>query len=194
VFAKPTLYEWRTVQENIALPLEIAKVNKTMRDTKITEILDLMNLHPFKKVYPGQLSIGMQQRVAIARALTLQPKVLLLDDPFAEVDDFSREQLQDEFLHIKSTTRCTVVMASHSTSEAVYLADRILALSPQKAGLTEIVIPFARPRHKELRTSLAYYETIKMVRACFDLPHAEETEARLEIASTSDNQFNTEET
>lgn len=124
VFQSPVLYDWRKVKKNITLPLEVMKVNKEEQDKRVDHLLELVGLTKFKDKYPWQLSGGMQQRVAIARALAMEPEILLMDEPFSALDEFSRERLNEELLSIWSKVGNTVVFVTHSIPEAIFLSDR----------------------------------------------------------------------
>lgn len=133
------------------------------------ELLQLVGLEKFKDHYPWQLSGGMQQRVAIARALAAEPEILLMDEPFSALDEFSRERLNDELLNIWSKTNKTVIFVTHSIPEAVYLSDRVCVLSPHPGRLSAIVeIDLPRPRRKELRDTPHFFNLVSKIRNSFE--------------------------
>ena len=150
VFQEPTLMDWRTVQDNVALPLQMDDVGKDMARGEAQALIDLVGLSGFEGYYPAQLSGGMAQRVALARALVHDPQVLLLDEPFGALDALTREALWQELLRIWQANRKTVVMVTHSVSEAVFLADRVLVLGARPAVVVgEVEIDLPRPRTQE---------------------------------------------
>lgn len=169
VFQSPVLYDWRKIKKNITLPLEMMGIGKEEREKRVDSLLELVGLTDFKEKYPWQLSGGMQQRVAIARALAIEPEILLMDEPFSALDEFSRERLNEELLSIWSTVNNTVVFVTHSISEAIFLSDRVFVLSPHPGRLSAVVeIPLPRPRKKEMRNSKEFYELISEIRDSFE--------------------------
>ncbi|HWR57069.1 MAG TPA: ABC transporter ATP-binding protein [Negativicutes bacterium] len=143
------LFPWRTVVQNIQFGLEIQKVNKKERDRIADEYLELIGLTGFGNRYPYELSGGMQQRVAIARALAYNPKILLMDEPFAAVDAQTRELLQEELLRIWEKTRKTIIFITHSIDEAVFLAQRVAVMSENPGRIKEVIkidLPYPRKR------------------------------------------------
>jgi ABC-type nitrate/sulfonate/bicarbonate transport system ATPase subunit len=149
VFQEPRLLPWRDVITNVAFPLELAGVAKAERVTRAREALRLTGLEDFAHAFPDQLSGGMAQRAALARALAPQPDVLLLDEPFSALDAMTRDRLDDELLHLWGQTGTTIVLVTHSISEAVFLADRVLVMSPQP-GRIVAEVPVAAPRPRSL--------------------------------------------
>ena len=169
VFQSPVLYDWRKVKKNITLPLEVMKVNKEEQDKRVDHLLELVGLTKFKDKYPWQLSGGMQQRVAIARALAMEPEILLMDEPFSALDEFSRERLNEELLSIWSKVGNTVVFVTHSIPEAIFLSDRVFVLSPHPGRLSKVVeISLPRPRTPEMRESPEFYRLITEIRNSFE--------------------------
>ena len=147
VFQQPTLMAWRTVEGNVALPLEVNGHSKEAVRQQTRALLELVGLSGFAATHPAQLSGGMAQRVALARALVHDPRLLLLDEPFGALDALTRERMAQELLRIWQATRKTVVMVTHSVAEAVFLADRVLVLGPRPARVVaEIGIDLPRPR------------------------------------------------
>lgn len=147
VFQKPNLMPWRTVADNILLPLQIQGVDVAQAKTRSQETLDLVGLAEFSQAYPKQLSGGMEQRVALARALIQQPRILLLDEPFGALDALTRERLNQEILRLWQHEQFTAIMVTHNIREAVYLADRVLVLSPRPATISdEFRTNLPRPR------------------------------------------------
>lgn len=151
VFQSPSLLPWRTVLRNVTLPLEIQKQDGLSAKEKALELLELVGLLGFENAYPHELSVGMQQRVSIARALIHDPSILLLDEPFGSLDAITREQMNLELLRIWETSRKTVLMVTHNIQEAIFLADRVLIMSPRPGHIEAIVpIDLPRPRHPEM--------------------------------------------
>jgi NitT/TauT family transport system ATP-binding protein len=138
-FQQAGLLEWRTVTENVELPLHVHGVGKAERRARATELLELVGLAEFAGSRPSELSGGMQQRVAIARALAPSPKLLLMDEPFGALDEMTRERMQAELLRIARETRAGVLFVTHSIPEAVVLSDRVVVMSPRPGRITEIV-------------------------------------------------------
>lgn len=149
VFQKANLMPWRTVLGNVLLPLELSGAHKSEARRRANELIELVGLQEFANTYPADLSGGMAQRVAIARALVHDPDVLLLDEPFGSLDALTREQMGLELLRIWQAQRKTVLMVTHSVSEAVFLADRVLVLSP-RPGTVAATVPVDSPRPRDL--------------------------------------------
>ena len=150
VFQDPSLYPWRTVSDNVELGLEIKGINKMERRDKAKDYLELVGLHGFENKYPHQLSGGMRQRAGIARALANNPEVLLMDEPFGAVDHLTRLQLQNDLLDIWQAEKKTVVFVTHDVAEAVFLADRVVLLSPRPGKIKDVFeIKKTRPRRRD---------------------------------------------
>src|SRR3954447_16847865 len=165
VFQAPVLFDWRSVEDNVKLPLEILGKDKAWRAKRAKEMLDLVDLGEFTRHMPYQLSGGMQQRVAIARALSFEPRILLMDEPFGALDEMTRERLNDEVLRIWEQTGTTIVFVTHSIPEAVYLSSRVVVMSPRPGQITTIVdVDLPRPRTDEVRESEPYFARITEVR------------------------------
>ena len=165
VFQAATLYEWRSVLRNVQLPLEVMGYDKAERQKRALAMLDMVELSAFTNHYPWQLSGGMQQRVSIARALAFDPSVLLMDEPFGALDEFTRERMNLELLRIWEQTGKTIIFVTHSIAEAVFLSSRIVVMSPRPGRITEIVSnPLPYPRDYATRNGPAYYELVAQVR------------------------------
>lgn len=165
VFQSPGLMDWRTVERNVELPMEIQGVPSSERRERAREMLDLVKLTEFSKRYPTQLSGGQRQRVAIARALAIRPKILLMDEPLSALDEMNREHMQRELLRIWRTTGTTVVFVTHSISEAVFLSSEVVVMSPHPGRVTQrIPIELPYPRVDGTRMSPEFYEQESRVR------------------------------
>lgn len=166
VFQAAVLYDWRSVIKNVELPLEIMKWPSDRKRARAAEMLKLVELGDFAEHYPWQLSGGMQQRVAIARALALEPKILLMDEPFGALDEMTRERMNIELLRIWSKTQTTVIFITHSIHEAVYLSSRVVVMSPRPGKITkDISIPLPHPRDPEIRDTERFFHLVNEVRA-----------------------------
>ncbi len=165
VFQAPVLFDWRTVEANVRLPLEIQKVGGAERDRRVQEMLDLVELTGFHKHYPHQLSGGMQQRVAIARALAFEPAILLMDEPFGALDEMTRERLNAELLRVWAQTGTTVIFVTHSIPEAVFLSTRVVVMSARPGRISDVIdIDLLQPRDETTRETDRYYELVTEVR------------------------------
>ena len=164
-FQHAGLFDWRTVEKNIELPLELKGWDKARRRARAHEMLELVKLPDFARHMPWQLSGGMQQRIAIARALAAHPELLLMDEPFGALDEMTREHMQAELLRICDATETTVVFVTHSIPEAVYLSDRVVVMSPRPGRITDVIdVDLGRGRNEDTREQTTYYETITQVR------------------------------
>jgi len=165
VFQAPVLFDWRSVEANVRLPLEVMKIEGTERDRRVREMLDLVELGGFLDHYPHQLSGGMQQRVAIARALAFQPALLLMDEPFGALDEMTRERLNTEVLRIWAQTGTTIIFVTHSIPEAVFLSTRVVVMSARPGRIASVIdIDLPQPRNDETRESERYFELVTAVR------------------------------
>jgi NitT/TauT family transport system ATP-binding protein len=165
VFQAPVLFEWRSVEDNVKLPLEVIGRPSGERSARAKEMLELVELGDFTRHYPYQLSGGMQQRVAIARALAIEPALLLMDEPFGALDEMTRERMNSEVLRIWERTGTTIVFVTHSIPEAVFLSSRVVVMSARPGRITRVVdVDLPRPRDVETRESRRYFELVTEVR------------------------------
>ena len=163
-FQQSGLLEWRTVAENVELPLHVHGVGKAERRARAAELLELVGLADFAGSRPAQLSGGMQQRVAIARALAPQPKLLLMDEPFGALDEMTRERMQAELVRLRDETGAAVVFVTHSIPEAVFLSDRVVVLSPRPGRITHVVDVPLEARTDDARETARFYGAVTAVR------------------------------
>jgi NitT/TauT family transport system ATP-binding protein len=169
VFQQANLMPWRTVLKNVMLPLELQHHALEESEARALRLLDLVGLNGFEHVFPRDLSGGMAQRVAIARVLIHEPELLLLDEPFGSLDALTRERMETELLRIWAALTATVVMVTHSISEAVLLADRLIVLSDRPAKVClDLNIPLPRPRNLEMRHTPAFGQIASRVRRAIE--------------------------
>jgi NitT/TauT family transport system ATP-binding protein len=172
VFQAPVLFDWRSIQANVELPLEITGLGRAERRARADEMLTLVELGEFRHHHPWQLSGGMQQRAAIARALALEPKLLLMDEPFGALDEMTRERMNDELLRVWERTGTTVVFVTHSIPEAVFLSSRVVVMSARPGRITDLIeIDLPRPRTEETRELERYFELVTAVREALRAGH-----------------------
>jgi NitT/TauT family transport system ATP-binding protein len=165
VFQKANLMPWRTVLENIRLPLELDQVSAQQAGQRAQEMVELVGLQGFENSLPRDLSGGMAQRVAIARALVHDPDILLLDEPFGALDAMTRERMGMELLRIWQARRKTVIMVTHSIGEALFLADRVLVLSDRPGQIhLNLPVDLPRPRQDEMRYTAFFGDLVRKVR------------------------------
>ncbi|HUP53993.1 MAG TPA: ABC transporter ATP-binding protein [Methylomirabilota bacterium] len=165
VFQAPVLFDWRTVQANVELPLEINGTPRAERAKRAGDNLRLVELTEFAGHYPWQLSGGMQQRVAIARALAVDPALLLMDEPFGALDEMTRERMNLELLKIWDRTGTTVMFVTHSIAEAVFLSTRVVVMSPRPGRISAIIdIDLPRERNIDTREMDRYFRLVTEVR------------------------------
>jgi NitT/TauT family transport system ATP-binding protein len=157
IFQEESTFPWRTVIDNVAFPLEIAGIAKRERYERAKHFVSLVGLDGFERRYPAELSGGMRQRVSMARTLAAQPKILLMDEPFASLDEQTRLLLGDKVLQIQQELKQTTLLITHNITEAVQLSDRILVMTYRPGKLKRMVkIDLPRPRSSEIVSSEAF--------------------------------------
>jgi NitT/TauT family transport system ATP-binding protein len=166
VFQDPNLMPWRTVLENVLLPIQVLRLDRRVYGSRAIELLKLVGLAGFESKLPNELSGGMRQRVAIARALVYDPAILLLDEPFGALDAMTRDSMNIELQRIWSTARKTVFLITHSIAESVFLSDRVMVMSRRPGRVLEtITIDLPRPRRLELTASPEFGTYVLAIRA-----------------------------
>ncbi len=161
IFQDATLLPWRTVERNVGLGLELEYAARALRKERVAQMLKLVGLDRVGKRYPRQLSGGMKMRVSIARALVSRPRILLMDEPFAALDEMTRERLNEELLRLYTEQKWTVLFVTHSVAEAVFLSSRVVILAAHPGRVAhELTINLPWPRTEKTRESKEYEETV----------------------------------
>jgi NitT/TauT family transport system ATP-binding protein len=169
VFQDANLFPWYTVAENISLPLKLRGMSKKARLARASELCQLVGLPAFEKAYPGELSGGMRQRASIARALSYDPSILLMDEPFGALDALTRDKMNLELQSIHAHAGATVVFVTHSIPEAVFLADRVVLLTPRPGRIRSVTpVPLPRPRSLETETTADFQRIVRELRRELD--------------------------
>jgi NitT/TauT family transport system ATP-binding protein len=169
VFQAPTLLPWRTIRENVMLPVEIRRLDKERFGRRADELLEMVGLNGFESRLPNELSGGMQQRAGICRALVHDPGVLLMDEPFGALDAMTREFMNIELLRIWRESGKTVVLVTHSIPEAVFLSDRVVVMSPRPGRVVDVVdVHLPRPRELGMMQSSEAGELVARIRSHFN--------------------------
>ena len=164
VFQRPVLLKWRTILDNVMLPIEMLHLSRPEGRKRAIDLLKLAGLIDFRHHYPAQLSGGMQQRAAICRALIHDPSLLLMDEPFGALDLMTREEMNFELLRIWSERRKTTLLVTHSISEAVFLADRVIVMTPRPGMIADIIdVKLPRPRMPETKLDSRFTECVRMI-------------------------------
>jgi NitT/TauT family transport system ATP-binding protein len=172
MFQTPVLFAWRTVLENILLPIEVFGFRKNDYRDRALELVDLVGLKGFERAYPRQLSGGMQQRVSLSRVLVYDPEVLLLDEPFGALDEFTRETMNLELLRIWGGSGKTVLFVTHNINEAVFLSDRVVVMTPRPGRVARVIeIKLPRPRSREHMRLPEFAEHVFEVRELLGVAH-----------------------
>jgi NitT/TauT family transport system ATP-binding protein len=166
MFQKPVLLPWRTVEKNVYLPAEISGTMSSAIVERVNRVLSMVGLHEFATALPDQLSGGMQQRAALARTLAYEPELLLMDEPFGALDEFTREAMNLELSDLTHQAGITSLFVTHNIPEAVFLADRVVVMSPRPGRVSGIVeVPFPKPRKVEYMRDSAFTELAFEVRS-----------------------------
>jgi NitT/TauT family transport system ATP-binding protein len=169
VFQEANLFPWFSIEDNIALPLKLRGVDRRRRRERAGELCDLVGLGGFEKAYPRELSGGMRQRAAIARALSYDPSILLMDEPFGALDALTRDRMNLELQRISVVTGATVVFVTHSITEAVFLSDRVVLLSPRPGRIRSVTpVGFPRPRSLDVEGEPGFGEIVRRLRRELD--------------------------
>jgi len=175
VFQAAALYPWRTIERNVALPLEIMGYSRAEQKERIARTLEMVNLSGFEKKYPWQLSGGMQQRASIARALAFDADLLLMDEPFGALDEIVRDHLNEQLLDLWDRTNKTICFVTHSIPEAVYLSTKIVVMSPRPGRVTDIIeSTLPRERPLDIREAPEFLEIAARVREGLRAGHSYE--------------------
>lgn len=175
VFQQSALFEWRTALRNVELPLKLMGVPRPERRERAMAALELVQLQDFAGHYPWQLSGGMQQRVSIARALAFRPRLLLMDEPLSALDEMNRERLQAELIRLWEETAITVVFVTHSITEAVFLSNKVVVMSPRPGRVVEILdVDVAQPRRPSTRDTTEFFHEVTRAREVLHGVHADE--------------------
>jgi NitT/TauT family transport system ATP-binding protein len=173
VFQAPALFPWRTIENNLKLPLEVMGFSDSEQRQRAARYLELVNLTGFERKFPWQLSGGMQQRVSIARALSFDPDLLLMDEPFGALDEIVRDHLNEQLLQLWDKTGKTVLFVTHSIPEAVFLSTKIVVMSPRPGRIIDIIdCDFPRQRTLEIRETPEFLKVAQRVRVGLRAGHS----------------------
>ncbi len=170
MFQQAVMFPWRTTLQNVLLPIEIFGEDKKKYLPKAHELLGMVGISEFADRYPWQLSGGMQQRAALCRVLLSDPKLLLLDEPFGALDEFTRESMNQELLRLQAYSGSTAVLVTHNISEAVFMSDRVAVMSARPGRLVGLLeVPFDRPRTPDLQTTPEFVAMVAQARRMLEL-------------------------
>jgi len=174
VFQSPVLLPWRTVLQNVMVPVEVQRRDRTVFGGRARELVAMVGLSGFENKYPGELSGGMQQRVGICRALVHDPSFLLMDEPFGALDAMTRESMNEELQRIWSESRKTILLVTHSIPEAIYLADRVVVMTPRPGRIVEVLpVDLERPRTLAMQNTPEFGRYVAAIRRYFSAPGAD---------------------
>jgi NitT/TauT family transport system ATP-binding protein len=169
VFQAPVLLPWRTVLQNVMVPVEVQQRDRAEFGARARKLIEMVGLSGFENKYPSELSGGMQQRVGICRALVHDPSFLLMDEPFGALDAMTRESMNEELQRIWSESRKTILLVTHSISEAVYLADRVVVMTPRPGRIVDVIpVDLPRPRHLAMQTTPEFGRFVAGIRRHFN--------------------------
>ena len=172
MFQKPVLFPWRTIFENVMLSVEVLGLPKKTYALRAREVLGLVGLDQFADAYPHELSGGMQQRAALSRVLVYEPGVLLLDEPFGALDEFTREAMNLELLRLWERDNYTIVLVTHNITEAVFLSNRVVVMTPRPGRVVRVVdIDLPQPRTREVMRTTKYSDLCFEVRELLGVDH-----------------------
>jgi len=179
MFQRPTLLPWRTALQNTLLPPKLGGKLDDGAERQAYELLELVGLSGFEHTYPRHLSGGMQQRVALARLLMVGVDVLLLDEPFAAVDQLTRERLNLELLRVHERMSATALLVTHNITEAILLADRVIVMTPRPGRIADVIeVPFPRPREQEMVAEREFQELVLRAYRGLQVPDTDEGDTR----------------
>lgn len=165
MFQAPILLPWRTLEANVRLPGEILGLPEEILSARVQEVLEMTGLVDFRTKYPWELSGGMAQRTALCRLLASDPEILLLDEPFGALDEFTRESLNNELLRILSGTTKTALFVTHNIGEAVYMSDRVVVMTPRPGMVADVLtVPLSRPRRAAMLRDREYLDMVFEIR------------------------------
>jgi NitT/TauT family transport system ATP-binding protein len=168
VFQSPVLFPWRTVVDNVLIPIDVQKLDRKKYLSRARDLINLVGLSEFEQRYPAELSGGMQQRVGIVRALVHDPAMLLMDEPFGALDAMTREHMNVELQRLWMAQSKTILFITHSISEAVFLADRVVVMTPRPGRIAEVLdISLPRERTLDMMTTPPFGEYVRRIRAHF---------------------------
>lgn len=165
MFQTPELFRWRSVLDNVLLPVDVFGLDRRTYEPRAHKLIEMVGLEGFEKAYPQELSGGMEQRTALCRVLVADPSIVLMDEPFGALDEFTRERLNVELLRIWEESRKTVLFVTHNIGEAIFLSDRVIVMASQPGRvIADIAVPLARPRTLATLRDEAYHETLYRIR------------------------------